>query len=267
MSLADSFEGFETFFEPTRIWLFGKRFTSLTYNAQSMGANKGQKGEFSRDFLTPGAGKPLPMPPKRIERTLRRGIALDANGDVVMPDGSAIDQDSDPIQFFARIYSFTYEAHYYRLPRPLLFLVNAPGEPIGGGQPEPGEEQTMAADRDAALQKPAGKELPEEKSKRQELIRERQRRNEMRARFTAKFTGVEARDWNFSNDIRVWAVDRKDLTVCLDVEIGNYQEILLDSMIASDRREEDRASRSRGDLIGRGAGSFRGDMIGPHQNK
>ena len=78
---------------------------------------------------------------------------------------------------------------------------------------------------------------------------------------------MEARDWDFSSDIMVWAVDRKDLTVCLDVEIGNYQEILLDSMIASDRREEDRASRSRGDLIGRGAGSFRGDMIGPHQNK
>jgi hypothetical protein len=206
---------FETFFEPTRIWLFGKPFDGLAYNPSPTGrwtSPGNYEGEFNTRYSNPGAGS-LPMPPKRLERTLRRGCDVSPNGGVSRP---ALDEQ----QFFARIYSFTYEAHYHRLPRPLLFLVNHPGQPLGNGPAEP-----------------------------------------------TKFTGVEARDWNFSSDIRVWAVDRKDMAVCLDIEIGNYQEILLDSMIGSDRREEDRASRSRGDLIGRGGGSFRGDMIGPHQNK
>ena len=33
--------GFESFLEPTRIWLFGKPFTSLTYNTTSMATPQG----------------------------------------------------------------------------------------------------------------------------------------------------------------------------------------------------------------------------------
>jgi hypothetical protein len=193
-------------------------------------------GEFSPNYVAQGDS--LPMPPKRIERVLRRGLEIGPNGEVRL-------KDPKDRQFFARIYSFSYEGHYYRLPRPLLFLVNKPGTPVGGDRVDGTKRQHRNAARGGEERR--GSWLP--------------------PRFSATFTGVEARDWDFSADILVWAVDRKDLTVCLDVEIGNYQEILLDSMIASDRRDEDRATRSRGDLIGRGAGSFRGDMIGPHQNK
>jgi hypothetical protein len=255
MSFPDVDGDFETFFEPTRIWLFGKEFSSLKYHPDSMGrwaetpqdkkdpsahyeGRTSGVGEFTHDYAAT-AGSPLPMPPKRIERTLRRGVDVDENGEVSVKQP----------QFFARIYSFSYEGHYYRLPRPLLFLVNKPGIPVGG-------DRTEATKRNDDSGNPVNGPSA---GLRQRGVRP--------ARFSAKYTGVEARDWDFSADIMVWAVDRKDLTVCLDVEIGNYQEILLDSMIASDRREDDRASRSRGDLIGRGAGSFRGDMIGPHQNK
>ena len=256
--------GFETFFEPTRIWLFGKPFESLRYCPESMGRwgedrdNVRWRQQHAGEFTTGYGTHPLGMPPKRIERTLRRGVDIGVNGDVTHRGG-------EQQQFFARIYSFTYEAHYYRLPRPLLFLVNSPGEPMGGGRPErePNEPDAEPAQRLSTAS--AGSAEPPPAPSDQE--RERYRHERLRARFSTKYTGVEARDWDFSNDIRVWAVDRKDLTVCLDVEIGNYQEILLDSMLARDRRDDDRATRSRGDLVGRGGGSFRGDMIGPHQNK
>ena len=210
----------ETFFEPTRIWLFGKPFTALTYNRAAM------NNEFA-DYVAPARGEPLPTPPKRIDRTLRR------------QDGPK--HDLAPI--LARIYSFSYEGYYYKLPRPLLFLLNGDGQ--------------------RRHRQPEGQ------------------RDHSGVHFDTKFTGLEAKDWNFSDDIRVWQVDRKDLTVCLDVEIGNYQEVLLDTMIAWRRggasSRGDMASRgdmsfrgdmsSRGDMASRGDMSFRGDMIGPHQGR
>ena len=130
----------ETLFEPTRIWLFGKPFTSLKYDpdtmkgqqqaaAQAVAASEpgaeGSTSEF-QDYRVPDAGPygkqaepQLPMPPPRIERTLRR-LATDG--------------------IFARIYSFSYEGHYYKMPRPLLFLVSGDGrkyrppEEIGSSQ-------------------------------------------------------------------------------------------------------------------------------------
>src|SRR5262245_31107546 len=94
--------GFETFFEATRIWLFGKPFPALTFNRASM------DDEFT-PYPVPGPGDTeLKMPPRRIERALRRG-----------------GKENPPS--FARIYSFTFEGHYYNLPRPLIFLL------YGGG--------------------------------------------------------------------------------------------------------------------------------------
>ncbi len=296
MPISHTATEFDTFFTPTRVWLFGKRFGGLEYRPDLMGvdgtsdeasetsnadrieaakrkvmdaeklrlraehdmsiaqaafvaadteaqaqaqaklvaaekilssaekaladartaADKAtQGGEFDRRYASDVARGS--MPPNRIERTLRRGLFVDKDGKVTNPDEA---------KQFARIYSFSYEGHYYRLPRPLLFLLEGEGTDV----------------RRAPL-------------------------NNKFDRFSAAYTGVDARDWSFSFDIRVWTVDRKDLAVCLDVEIGNYQEILLDSMVGADRTEEDRSARSRGDVVGRGAGSFRGDMIGPHQNK
>jgi len=118
---------FETFFEATRIWLFGKPFLSLTYNRDSMsgvgnvagaGPDATHANEFTQ-FNAPVTGAELQMPPKRIERTLRKqSTPLDPDGNP-LPSGSTV----PPYPIFARIYSFSYEGHYYSLPRPLLFLV------------------------------------------------------------------------------------------------------------------------------------------------
>lgn len=189
----------ETFFEPTKIRLFGKPFTALTYDRGSMAA------EFAQ-YQAPEAGADLAMPPRRIERALRRG------------EGP-----------FARIYSFSFEGHYYKLPRPLLFLVAGDGEKV---------------------------------------------------EFSAQTTGIEARDWKFSEDLRVWTVDRKDLALCLDVEVANYEQLLLDSMIAFEEELAARGSATargsvaargsvsaRGSVAARGSASFRGSMLGPHQER
>jgi hypothetical protein len=256
---------FETLLEPTRIWLFGKPFKSIRYVPEEMwgiedeqttadskvnaaplrpspervpGRSEASAGngepqpvrkpapgsaeeadtfaanEF-KNYL-PQNGQQLPMPPRRIERKLRQAD-----------------------QSFVRIYSFSFEGHYYRLPRPLLFLLSGPGtrpdeDPSGGGY----------ADRHVS--------------------------------FATKFGGIASRDWQFGDDIRVWAVDRKDLAVCLDVEVANYHELLLNSMVAGRGSASRGDMVSRGDVVGRGdgstasrgagAGAFRGDMIGPHQN-
>ena len=105
----DVVEDFETFFEPTRIWLFGKHFDSLTYNRASM------DGEFADYRPVADPDGQLRMPPRRIERTLRK-------------QSHRTGAPANPI--FARIYSFTFEAHYYKLARPLLFLVHGEGNTV-----------------------------------------------------------------------------------------------------------------------------------------
>lgn len=216
----------ETFFDPTRIFLFGKPFDSLTYAPGSMNA-AGPFREFE-NYNPPAAGAELPMPPSRLERTLRRAT----------PDG-----------IFARIYSFSFEGHYYTMPRPLLFLVRGPGAvPPRSRRPE-------------GLAPPPGAGPLD-----QHFV------------FRTRYTGLEAKDWHFSDDIRVWAVDKKDLAVCLDLEVDNYERILLDSMIAFQEEIASRgaiagrgaaasrgAAAARGAAASRGAASFRGAMLGPHQ--
>ena len=68
--------------------------------------------------------------------------------------------------------------------------------------------------------------------------------------------------------IRVWAVDKHDLAVCLDIEVGNYEQILLESMVAF---QEETASRSamagRSAMASRSAASFRSAMVGPHRER
>lgn len=167
------------------------------------------------------------MPPSRIERTLRKqGYYKDDDG---------AETRSDPK--FARIYSFSYEGHFYTLPRPVLFLVTGDGV-----SPNPRSNHIVS---------PLGGGFGANKP-------------ETPLSFQTKFAGVAARDWTFSDDIKVWAVDRKDLAVCLDIEVANYQELLLSPSFITNRGAPARGDMtSRGDMTGRG--SFRGDMIGPHQ--
>ena len=91
---------------------------------------------------------------------------------------------------FARIYGFSYEGTYFELPSPTLFLVHGDGE-------------------SATDNLPGGQGS--------------------RAPFDPSRSGVGAADFQFANDIRVWAYDKADYTIRMDVETGMFEQVLLDA--------------------------------------
>jgi hypothetical protein len=192
----------ETFLEPTRIHLFGKPFPTLSYNPAPMqgGAGNNTLSE-SVDAEFEDAD---PMPPSLVEQVLRRA------------------EEEEGI--FARIYGFSFEGHYYKLPRPLLFLVR-------------GQAGSRRPEEDPAV--PGG-------------VRQ----------FNTRFTGVEGKDWEFGSDIRVWAVDQHDIAICLDLQVGSYEQVLLQPLTTP---EEETAFRGHWQF--RNAANFRSRALGPHQER
>ena len=207
---------FETFLDPSRIHLFGKPFPTLRYDPGPMagvgpGINPAET-EFEPQTVAPASGgnpPEVPVPPGRVEQALRK-----------VGDG-----------IFARIYGFSYEGHYYKLPRPLLFLVD---DNMRGAEDNPPTSE-----------------------------------------FSTRFTGVEGKDWQFGGDNSVWAVDRHDIAICHDLEVGTYDRVLLLATIAS---EEEAAARgtsmttrssaaSRSAISGRSSASFRSSIIGAHRDR
>jgi hypothetical protein len=96
----------------------------------------------------------------------------------------------------ARIYSFSFEGAYYEIPKPAIFLVEGFGLPVMSGYYDWTDLDT---------------------------------------------TGVMARPWEFSsratgpggtypiaNDIRYWNYDRGDFSIRMDVEAGQFWQILLE---------------------------------------
>ncbi|MCZ6609150.1 MAG: hypothetical protein O7A66_03990 [Alphaproteobacteria bacterium] len=83
--------------------------------------------------------------------------------------------------------------------------------------------------------------------------------------FTIEQVGLAAKDWRFASDIRMWEVDDKAMSMCIDIESGTIKQILLEPMFELD---EDMAFRgaaasrgaavTRGAAVGRGAASSRG---------
>ena len=83
----------------------------------------------------------------------------------------------------ARIYGFSYEGQYFKLPKPFVFMVHGPGK----GRLE---------NRPASVSN----------------------------------WGVENKDFQFADDVRVWEMD--DLTLRVDVTSGFVSEILLDPALS-----------------------------------
>ena len=94
----------------------------------------------------------------------------------------------------ARIYAFAFEGHYYDLPRPAIFLVHGPG-----------------SDPEALRPSPA---LPFARVS--------------RAPADADLTGVANSPSSFSEDVRVWAYDKDDISLRLDPYSGTLEQILLE---------------------------------------
>ena len=223
----------ETFLEPTRIFLFGKRFPSLVYRAAPMSEGAGDAGDAALATVTAAvaAAGSATLPP-----------AGELAGFSAPPDTKGARCRCRPGRSsgrcrafgaeagFARIYGFSFEGHYYKLPRPLLFLVR------GDGHARAPEDPPAATGDDR--------------------------------QFNTRFTGIEGKDWQFGSDILVWAVDKHDIAVCLDLEIGRYEQVLLQWFIASEEEAANRsASASRSATSSRSAASFRSAALGPHQGR
>jgi hypothetical protein len=102
---------------------------------------------------------------------------------------------ADPKPYFARIYGFSYEGTYYDMPQPPLFLVHGEGEPV-------------------TLDSPA----------REGEVRPT---NEARAPSDPSLSGVAAAEFQFSDGLRAWSYDKCDHTIRMDVEAGEFQDVLL----------------------------------------
>jgi hypothetical protein len=98
----------------------------------------------------------------------------------------------------ARIYGFSYEGHYYDLAKPTLYLVHGLGqvaERAGVGPPSRRARAPDETDR----------------------------------------SGVAATPRSFSEDMRVWAYDKGDFSIRMDVETGTFEQILLEAELSADR--------------------------------
>ncbi len=100
-----------------------------------------------------------------------------------------------PDATIARIYSFSYEGAYYDLPRPALFLVHGEGLVVTNLSPKGGE----------GVGPPGISIAPGEPS----------------------LTGVAAADFQFADGIMVWSYDKADQTIRMDVETGEFEDVLL----------------------------------------
>jgi Pentapeptide repeats (8 copies) len=133
---------------------------------------------------------------------------------------------------FARIYAFSFEGAIYTLPRPSMFLVHGPGQPVditaatgAGFQAAPGIPTTPTA----VTQTPIG-------------------------RSTTDVSGVVAREWEFSaldpvnpnKDLRYWEYEKGDFSIRLDSEAGQFEQILLAAALRAGADMADRSGASLG---------------------
>jgi hypothetical protein len=109
----------------------------------------------------------------------------------------------DPKPYFARIYGFSYEGTYYDMPQPPLFLVHGEGEPV-----------TLDSPAKEGVVRPT---------------------NEARAPSDPSLSGVAAAEFQFSDGLRAWSYDKCDHTIRMDVEAGEFQDVLLSPFFGNGR--------------------------------
>jgi hypothetical protein len=134
---------------------------------------------------------PKPPPPPRLGNNNFLQMQLRAYPD---QDG----QEDPRRPRLARIYGFSFEGHYYDLPKPAIFLVHGPGS-------------------DPEAWRPAIN-LPNARVD--------------RAPADADRTGVASTPSSFSEDMRVWSYDKSDHSLRLDSDSGTFEQILLERGLA-----------------------------------
>jgi hypothetical protein len=114
---------------------------------------------------------------------------------------SADQNKPDKKPYVARIYGFSFEGHYYDLPKPSLFVVHGKGTLAEG--PVPGISSVE--------------------------------QRYSRAPGSAERTGMGSQAGSFAGDIYAWSYDKGDFSVRLDPSTGTLEQILLDAELSGDR--------------------------------
>lgn len=105
---------------------------------------------------------------------------------------------------FARIYAFAFEEELFFLPKPYIFLVHGPGEPVtafpsaqrGGAHAAEGSGKSDETDQPGTA--------------------------------TVERWGTMLAGEQVAQDVRVWSYDKDDISLRLDVVSGSLSEILLE---------------------------------------
>ena len=101
---------------------------------------------------------------------------------------------------FARIYGFSFHGSYRPLQRPAIFLVHGPGASASASVPY---VKKGATDKNTSAQEDHSAPGSVDKS------------------------GVAAKEWEFSADVKVWEYDQADFSLRLDISSGPLERILL----------------------------------------
>jgi hypothetical protein len=170
----------ETLLSPSNILLYGRKITDLT--VVHAGQTETESGQ------TEAAPAPTEEEKHRPFVTKRKGQNLFLQ-----------EQLEDTTSVLTRIYAFSYEGHYYDLPKPVLFLVHGEGEPA----------EDLVEDKPNT---PPAAKKPYRQSRGPEV---------------GDKTGIAAQEYSFSEDMRVWSYDKGDFSIRLDIETGTFEQILL----------------------------------------
>jgi hypothetical protein len=172
----------ETLLSPSNILLYGRVMTDIIIDFHAPPRTP------IDDVHPPGPEEckrfPDPEPPPR----------LGENNFLLNQLMRGPEQDEQTTPRLARIYGFSFEGHYYDLPKPAIFLVHGPGSDPEAWRP--------------------GNALPEARLD--------------RAPADADRTGVASTPSSFSEDMRVWSYDKSDHSLRLDSDSGTFEQILLE---------------------------------------
>jgi len=183
----------ETVLAPTMIRMFGRPYVGLTLQADQVATVKDTPGPY--------------------DNPLSDKFAEDKSDDADKVDVSPQ---------LARIYGFSYEGHYYKLPKPMVFLVHGPGIGIAKGSDAP---DTIAN------------------------------------------VGVEFGSEFFSGGVFMWAYDKVDMSLRIDITSGWLEDILFGLITDGDATDGAdglgrAAGLSRAADLGRAAGLMRAAGLG-----
>jgi hypothetical protein len=124
------------------------------------------------------------------------------------PNHLVVDQLRSPDALIARIYAFSFQNEFFELVKPALFVVNGEGETPIRSDDDLQDDDMIDRRGDERKQRDYG--------------------------FPIGLTGLAQMGGNLATELRVWAYDRDDFSVRLDIMTGSFDRILIEHEFAEE---------------------------------